>query len=451
LKKKGTWASFTVLLALLLSIGGTAGAALATGNTGPNQPGYWETLPGEQCVKYDNLTAKTFTVPAAEDGRDWSKAIVKAGSDQSTDGANEVVKPVEAGQVLSHSSGKNLSHVILCSVPGAPTPPTKTPVTAVNGDFTDLCGTEFNLEFRSTPTQGVAYLQHRDGNTITVTAQVTDDSKYVLTNPNWTQSATDTLTPCESELTQVTAVNGTFTDKCGTEYNLTFTPAVTEGVKYVEVREGNTLTVHAEVTDDSKYELTNPNWTQSKTDELVKCEEQPPVLKVLDEITIVPACGYVSVTNPKTNPTVEVPYGDFNQGEPDGVVTVKPGQTVKIMTTRTSLDGMVYADGYESLVFENVAVKQNCSATPPPTSHKPPVKVTPKPAPAKVTHWTPPTKQRGIGANTGIDDNASASQAFSFNSNMGIAAAVFALLLLVAEVLRKRSQPAPVTRPRHRR
>lgn len=70
---------------------------------------------------------------------------------------------------------------------------------------------------------------------------------------------------------KVTAVNGTFTDECGPDFNLKFTPAVTEGVEYVQVREGNTLKVTAEVTDAGKYELTNPDWTQSKTDGLEAC------------------------------------------------------------------------------------------------------------------------------------------------------------------------------------
>lgn len=133
-KSASLLAAFVTALLAFVGMGG-ASAAFATGNVGPNQPAYWETLPGEQCVKFDNLTAKTFTVPAEPEGRDWSKAIVKAGSDVSTDGANEVVQPVDAGQVLSHSSGKNLSHVILCSVPEPM--PTKPDDKVVYGDWTD--------------------------------------------------------------------------------------------------------------------------------------------------------------------------------------------------------------------------------------------------------------------------------------------------------------------------
>jgi hypothetical protein len=82
-----------------------------------NKTSYWEAqYPGTTCVKYDNLSDKTFTVPAPPEGKTWVVAIVKAGSRQSLDGKdpNEVDESIKAGDVLRHSSGKNLSHVILC-------------------------------------------------------------------------------------------------------------------------------------------------------------------------------------------------------------------------------------------------------------------------------------------------------------------------------------------------
>ncbi len=82
-----------------------------------NHVEYWQAIySGSICVKYDNLTEKTFVVPVAPEGMDYIAAIVKAGSRASLDGAdpNEVDLTVKAGDSLTHSSGKNLSHVILC-------------------------------------------------------------------------------------------------------------------------------------------------------------------------------------------------------------------------------------------------------------------------------------------------------------------------------------------------
>ncbi|OYX35494.1 hypothetical protein B7Z00_05065, partial [Candidatus Saccharibacteria bacterium 32-50-10] len=43
----------------------------------------------------------------------------------------------------------------------------------------------------------------------------------------------DSGVACEVPLIKVTAVNGSFADECGPDFNLSFTPAVTAGVKYV--------------------------------------------------------------------------------------------------------------------------------------------------------------------------------------------------------------------------
>ena len=80
-------------------------------------------------------------------------------------------------------------------------------------------------------------------------------------------------TPVQEDKTKVTAVNGTFSDKCGTAFNLTFAPAVTEGVTYNAVQTGNTVNVTA--TAKQGYTLTDPNWKQSQTDQLTAC----PVIK----------------------------------------------------------------------------------------------------------------------------------------------------------------------------
>ncbi|QQS19124.1 hypothetical protein IPL68_03740 [Candidatus Saccharibacteria bacterium] len=167
------------------------------------------------------------------------------------------------------------------TIPGV-CPVEKTKVTAVDGKFSNLCGPGYNLSFAETPTDGVKYVQTRTGNTLKVTPEVTDSSKYELTNPGWSQTKTDDLVACPVEKTKVTAVDGKFSNLCGPGYNLSFAETPTDGVKYVQTRTGNTLKVTPEVTDSSKYELTNPGWSQTKTDDLVACPVEKTKVTAVD-------------------------------------------------------------------------------------------------------------------------------------------------------------------------
>lgn len=98
--------------------GGNNGGDNGNDDSAKNHPEYWENqYPGTTCVKYDNVNALTFTVPAAPDDTEWVVAVVKAGSKQSVDNPNHVDETVRTGDVLSHPSGKNISHVILCHKP----------------------------------------------------------------------------------------------------------------------------------------------------------------------------------------------------------------------------------------------------------------------------------------------------------------------------------------------
>ena len=77
-----------------------------------NNASYWETYFGDgaYCIKYDPASTP-FTVPSAPAGYSWFSAIVKAGAG---DAANELYNGIQPGDKLVHSSGKNISHVILC-------------------------------------------------------------------------------------------------------------------------------------------------------------------------------------------------------------------------------------------------------------------------------------------------------------------------------------------------
>ncbi len=191
--------------------------------------------------------------------------------------------------------------------------------------------------------------------------------------PTWSDGTSEPLQwafpkagkACPVEKTKVTAVNGTFTDKCGLDFNLEFTPAKTEGVKYVTARDGNTLKVSAVVTDEAKFELTNPTWTQSATDKLEACK--------LVGLGFKTGCGVVDVTNPAKNPGLVFQYGSFDELSPDGEVFIEPGQTVRVKTSRARLDWAAFDlwGDYEAIFGEGVKVPQKCGPT-----TKPPKKPT---------------------------------------------------------------------------
>lgn len=75
------------------------------------------------------------------------------------------------------------------------------------------------------------------------------------------------LTP--PPLTEVTAVNGTFVDEPGPDFNLKFVPVPTEGVEYVVVRVENTNTLNVTAVAKTGNVLANPEWFQTATDLLV--------------------------------------------------------------------------------------------------------------------------------------------------------------------------------------
>lgn len=121
-----------------------AGAALADvphpGSPEANQPEYWETFLEDagytdvSCEKVeDDYDEASWTAD-----QDWAAVILKAGSDESTDGAaNDIFYDVLSGATLVHASGKDISHVIAClgtepeepgepGEPGEPNPPIET-------------------------------------------------------------------------------------------------------------------------------------------------------------------------------------------------------------------------------------------------------------------------------------------------------------------------------------
>lgn len=139
----------------------------------------------EQCDVYDVVTWNYDSTKMTLTSETWSGNTLTA-----VFTAKPYYHFLKDGQSVSTISVSYVDSGRLCSE--------LKPATAVNGEFTDPCGvTEFNLTFTPTPTEGVEYITTRTGifrNTLTVTAKA--KAGYELTNPTWSQSASDSRTPC---------------------------------------------------------------------------------------------------------------------------------------------------------------------------------------------------------------------------------------------------------------
>lgn len=207
---------------------------------------------------------------------------------------------------------------------------------------------------------------------------------------------------CPVQKVSVTAVDGSFTDECGPEYNLVFTPTVTEGVRYVQHRNGNTLTVTAEVTDSSKYTLKNASWMQEQTDHLVACEEQQmPPKEVFNPTTCLNQTASIKVDYDQTK------YAYTVQLKGTSLETVlESGKAFEITATATPQSYIVRAytlAGYEAkaaAIYTSddlvVTLANGCGGvTETPTTPEPPV--TPS-VPAAPSSPSTPVVSAGKGA-----------------------------------------------------
>lgn len=124
--KKVVGALAALLVALVWAgVSAYGGAQASPPATNTNHPSYWVTYFNNQgyadveCVKYEPVNTP-FVVPAPDAGEEWLAAVIKAGSGASQ---YDIRMGVQAGDLLSHATGKDNSFVILCSVPGGQTPP----------------------------------------------------------------------------------------------------------------------------------------------------------------------------------------------------------------------------------------------------------------------------------------------------------------------------------------
>lgn len=195
-------------------------------NSDLNQEWYWEAYYTDlgyenvSCTKFDDLDGKTWQVPAGE----WIGAIVKAGSGNSTENPNNIVSPV--GDVLSHDSGKDISHIILCSgtMPQDVTEITPPVPTAV--DPCNASGVTNNVEWETVlNTDEYTWTLEADGS-LTVTA----NEGYVFTDNrtsvNYPLPADDGV-KCNQGPTTIVPPVPTPYDECnavGVSYNVIWEP-----------------------------------------------------------------------------------------------------------------------------------------------------------------------------------------------------------------------------------
>ena len=104
------------VLATALGVSSTAASASQPLSAQQNNPTYWENLGYGNCFKIEE-PGTPFVLGDAPAGKMWSLLVIKAGSAQSVDTPNDVIVNPNPGS-YTHSSGKTISHVILCTQPG---------------------------------------------------------------------------------------------------------------------------------------------------------------------------------------------------------------------------------------------------------------------------------------------------------------------------------------------
>lgn len=101
-------------IAAFAVFGLVAPAQAAPDNAATNQASYWEAWTGadDECTKVELADGiNSYTLPELPAGQIYTLLVLKAGSGAS---ANTVVQFPEAGAAYTHSSGKDISHVIYC-------------------------------------------------------------------------------------------------------------------------------------------------------------------------------------------------------------------------------------------------------------------------------------------------------------------------------------------------
>lgn len=179
-----------------------------------NHPNFWEDylswmVPDLMCVKREPVPTP-YTVASPPAGWEVFAVILKAGSGPSS---NEVLFPAP-GAVLTHQTGKDISHAIVCKSPTTPEPeptptvtldPSPTPSETITP--TPEPTPTATLSETPTPSPQPTVTVTEPAPTVTATATVPGPTTTVTTSPEPTPTATVTQT--------VTTPATTPDDPCG--------------------------------------------------------------------------------------------------------------------------------------------------------------------------------------------------------------------------------------------
>jgi LPXTG-motif cell wall-anchored protein len=194
--------SFTSIIGLLflaLAGGGVLSTVPANNISDQNQPGYWENLyPGTTCIKLtQGFSGDTFVVNAPPAGTIWRIVDLKFGTVHEThDFPNQ-------GDVLTTSTGQNISHVMECYT----SPTTTSSSTSSSTTSTTQATTTSATQATTTSTQA----------TTTTAPSTTSSSSTSSTSSSTTTTApstttTDPSTTTTAQVLGTTIVNSTTTD-----------------------------------------------------------------------------------------------------------------------------------------------------------------------------------------------------------------------------------------------
>jgi hypothetical protein len=173
---------------------GVAPAFATAPPTNTNEVAFW-CGSADLGVKYDNLTSLTFTVPPPPEGFVWILLVLKAGSDVSVEtGANETFVNPGVGVTYAHSSGKTLSHAILCF--GPPTTQFTVPTTLATTTVATYPTTTAATTSTSTSTSSTTSTSTSTSTTSSSTTTTCPDcGTNPLTVPTTTIAPTTTAPP----------------------------------------------------------------------------------------------------------------------------------------------------------------------------------------------------------------------------------------------------------------
>ena len=181
--------SLTVVLAAIVGVSLVWVSASSADTYLPQDPqynnvSYWQSQGYEYCVKYEPV-ATPYSVPAPAGGGTWDLMIIKAGAG---DDANQLVSGPTVGGSYGHSSGKDISHIILCVVQTPTTTTTSTTSTTTTVPTTSSSTTSSSTTSSSTTTSSTTSTSQPEVSGSTTITTTTLPTTTVTTVPTTSTS-----------------------------------------------------------------------------------------------------------------------------------------------------------------------------------------------------------------------------------------------------------------------